>query len=105
MKKSLVHSLIALPLLTLSSMAFSATTVSPNEPTLLTAHEMDSVTAGGRHARQNALPPGFAQAFGNTNFASIIQIIYAPVTVIQVGNNNTALVYSAPTNFASVWQR
>ncbi|KIF83078.1 hypothetical protein [Noviherbaspirillum autotrophicum] len=105
MKKSLVTSLIALPLLTLSSMAFAATEVSPNEPMLLSAHDMDSVTAGGRHARQNALPSGFAQAFGNMNFASIIQIIYAPVTVVQIGSNNTALVYSIPTNFASVWQR
>ncbi|MGE5621731.1 MAG: hypothetical protein ACM3WS_01035 [Bacillota bacterium] len=105
MKKSLVTSLIALPLLTLSSMAFAATEVTPNEPMLLSAHEMDSVTAGGRHARQVAALPGFQQAFGNTNFATLIQIIYAPVTVVQIGNNNTAIVYSFPTNIGSIWQR
>lgn len=105
MKKSLVTSLIALPLLTLSSMAFAATEVSPNEPLLLTAHEMDSVTAGGRHARQAAALPGFQQAFGNMNVATVIQLIYAPVTVVQIGNNNTAVVYSFPTNISWVWQR
>lgn len=102
MKKSLVTSLIALPLLTLSSMAFAATDVAPNEPMLLSAHEMESVTAGGRHAR-HTLSPGFQQFF-NMNVATVTQVIYAPVTVIQIGNNNTALVYSVNSNFALIRQ-
>ena len=40
MKKSLITTLVAVPLLSLSSMTFAA------EPVLLTASEMDGVTAG-----------------------------------------------------------
>ncbi len=65
MKKSLITTLIAAPLLSLSSLAFAAEPVSV-EPMLLTASEMDSVTAG---------------AWFN---ASIFQINISPVIVTQI---------------------
>jgi hypothetical protein len=45
MKKSLITTLVAVPLLALSSMAMAAEPV-PAEPILLSADQMDGVTAG-----------------------------------------------------------
>lgn len=83
MKKSLIATLVAAPLLTLSSLSFAA------EPVLLNAVEMDGVTAG----------------FFDT--ASVGQINVSPVTVAQanvltVGSENEADVVSG--NFAAIFQ-
>jgi hypothetical protein len=95
MKKSLITTLVAVPLLSLSSMAFAA------EPVLLTAAEMDGVTAGTYSWVEN--------------FAFVNQINVSPVTVVQVSvlnanvggggdgaGNNTALISSG--NFAWISQ-
>lgn len=66
MKKSMVSGLIATSLLSLSSLAFAADPA-PVEPMLLTASEMDTVTAAGPFS------------FGN-----ILQWNISPVTVVQI---------------------
>lgn len=85
MKKSLIATLVAAPLLSLSSMAFAS------EPVLLSAAEMDGVTAG-------------AISF---KFAQINQLNVSPVGVLQfnianVGGGNEALVVSG--NHAEIRQ-
>jgi hypothetical protein len=82
--KSILATLVAVPALALSSMAFAA------EPVALTADEMDGVTAGAVYR------------------ASIFQINVSPVTVVQInaltfGSQNNALIFSG--NLASIWQR
>ncbi len=77
MKKSLITTLIAVPLLSLSSMAFAA------EPVLLTASEMDGVTAG----------------LFDFKWAQINQLNASPVTIAQanvltLGGGNAAVVTS-----------
>jgi predicted outer membrane protein len=66
MKKSLIATLIAVPMLSLAPLA-SAAEPAPTEPMLLSATEMDSVTAG----------------FFEYN-AGIFQVNISPVTVVQV---------------------
>lgn len=84
MKKSLITTLIAVPLLSLSSLSFAA------EPVSLTDAQMDGVTAG------------------LFDFARVTQINVSPVTVAQVsllnpgGGNNTAFILSG--NFSRIRQ-
>lgn len=95
MKKTLAASLIAVPMLTLSSVAFAAEPES-REPMLLTANQMDEVTAG-----RYFYNPGFWRSFSYKR-AEVTQINASPVTIVQIGNNNTAIVYSG--NFSSISQ-
>jgi len=99
MTKSLVTSLIAAPLLTLSSLCFAAET-GADEPVLLTAMQMDDVTAGAWNpARGMMQTSGFWRALSTSyKRAEINQINISPVTIVQIGNYNTAIVYSG--NFA-----
>jgi hypothetical protein len=97
MKTSVITILVAAPLLSLSSMAFAAEPASA-EPVLLSAVDMDGITAG-TYSR---------------NYARVWQVNESPVTVVQVsfrneaeGNrasagNNSALVVSG--NFAFIRQ-
>lgn len=102
MKKSFAASLIAVPLLTLSSIAWAAGPAA-QEPLLLTASQMDDVTAGRNHrpavAERNAFFPALVRAYKR---AEITQINQSPVTIIQIGSYNTAIVYSG--NFATIYQ-
>jgi hypothetical protein len=80
MKKSLITTLIAAPILSLSSMAFAS------EPVQLSAAEMDGVTAG----------------FFSFKYAAINQWNVSPVTIAQanvltVGSGNIARVDSGNT--------
>jgi hypothetical protein len=97
MKKSLVTALIAVPLLAFSSMA-SAVEASPQEPVLLSASQMDGVTAGT--ASRNFGPWG-AFSFFSKN-AIVSQINISPVIIVQIGNNNYASVISG--NFSTIFQ-
>ncbi len=103
MKKSLAASLIAVPLLTLSFHAFAA---EPDNqaPVALTSSQMDDVTAGGRHAGwgRSISPAAWRTGFAAANRAEITQVNISPVTIIQIGNNNTAIVYSG--NFSWIYQ-
>lgn len=106
MKKSSVTTMIAAPLITLSSIAFSAE-LPQDEPMLLTANQMDSVTAGryGRHNQDTETLCSRLARAGFFNFTSVIQDIYAPVTIVQIGNNNTAaVVFSIPSNYSTIFQ-
>lgn len=94
MKKLSIATLIGVPLLSLSSMAFATEPVAA-EPVLLSAAEMDGVTAG--------------QAFSYNNLAGVLQFNVSPVTVVQIsvlngagGGNNTAAILSG--NWASLYQ-
>lgn len=80
MKKSTLATLIAAPLLSLSSMAFAAEPAQA-EPMLLSAAEMDSVTA----------------AWGGS-FADLLQINVSPVTVVQIN----ALTFGDAINIAEI---
>lgn len=80
MKKSLITTLVAVPVLSLSSMAFAAEPVQA-EPIVLSSVQMDGVTAG------------------LFDFASIRQFNVSPVTVTQLnvltlGGGNYAYVDS-----------
>lgn len=97
MKKSLVTVLIAAPLLAFSSMA-SAVEASPQEPMLLSAAQMDGVTAGT--ASRNFGLWG-ALSFFSKN-AVVNQINISPVIIVQIGNNNYASVISG--NFSTIFQ-
>lgn len=86
MKKSLITTLVAVPVLSLSSMAFAA---EQSEPMLLSASQMDGVTAGF-----------FDDAF-------IAQFNASPVTLTQLnvltlGGGNYAYVDSG--NDADIYQ-
>lgn len=99
MKKALVTSL-SVSLMALSSMAFAAGPAA-QEPLQLSAEQMDSVTAGRNAGRTNA--PGLQrQQNWLRNRATLSQINISPVTIVQIGNNNTAIVYSG--NFSSIRQ-
>jgi len=80
MKKSLIATLIAVPLLSLAPLA-SAADPAPHEPVLLSAAEMDSVTAG---------------VFNYS--AGIFQFNVSPVTVVQVN----ALNFGNAVNIADI---
>lgn len=95
MKKSLIATLVAAPLLSLSSATFAAEPVSA-EPVLLSASEMDSVTAGT------------GTRYYYSSMASIFQFNVSPVTVVQIsvlnfgGGDNLASVVSG--NFGQIFQ-
>jgi hypothetical protein len=82
MKKSLITTLVAAPLLSLSSMAF-AVEPAASEPVLLSASQMDGVTAAGTFSA-----------------AGLFQLNISPVTVVQIsalnfgGGNNIADILS-----------
>ncbi len=95
MKKSLITTLVAAPVLSLSSLAFAAEPATA-EPMQLTAAQMDGVTAG--------------QFLSFNNLALVGQVNASPVTVAQIslGNfgysgNNTAYIVSG--NFSYIRQR
>lgn len=79
MKKSLITTLVAVPLLSLSSLTFAA------EPLELTASQMDNVTAG----------------YLSFKYAAIKQWNASPVTTAQVSvltlGGNTSVVNSGNT--------
>lgn len=87
MKKSLITTLVAVPLLSLSSFALAAPAPAEQSVTL-TAAEMDSVTAG------------------QYNWSNLFQINVSPITVVQLnilGNSwNMADIVSG--NIGSVAQ-
>jgi hypothetical protein len=95
MKKPTLAHLIAIPLLTISSMAFAAEET-PSEVMQLTETEMDDVTAGTRGGGR------LRGLLASLKFASISQINISPVIVIQIGNNNSAIIFSG--NFSSIFQ-
>lgn len=95
MKKSVITTLIAVPLLSLSSMAFAAEPAS-TEPMLLTASEMDGVTAGW--------------SWTVVKRADVTQLnLASPVTTVQLsglnvssgGGANSALIISGNTSSIS----
>ena len=79
MKKSLITTLVAASLLSLSSMAFAVEPAAP-EPVLLSASQMDGVTAG---------------AF---SVARLFQLNISPVTVVQIN----ALNFGSAINVADI---
>ena len=99
MKKSLVSTLLAVPLLTLSSMVFAAEPDS-TEPFMLSAAQMDDVTAGRHHSSGGG--------FDGFNFARVTQINISPVIVVQLALFNNGSVSQIATvisgNFSSIWQ-
>jgi hypothetical protein len=97
MKKSFAACLIAVPLLALSSIV-SAAELDVQSPMLLNADQMDGVTAG----RYFFNPDSWQSFFTMFKHAQITQINASPVTIVQIGNNNTAIVYSG--NFATITQ-
>lgn len=102
MKKQLAANLIAVSLLTLSSIA-SAADSATQEPMLLTAAQMDEVTAGRQMTAGRFYNPGYWRPVTSIfKQAAITQINISPVTIIQIGNNNYATVFSG--NFASIFQ-
>jgi hypothetical protein len=104
MKKQLAAGLIAVSLSTMSSIASAAET-DPQEPMLLTAAQMDDVTAGRYGAAGRYYNPGYWRpvlSFFNFKQAAVTQINISPVVIIQIGNNNYASVVSG--NFASIFQ-
>jgi hypothetical protein len=98
MKKSLVSTLFAVPLLTLSSMAFAAEPDS-TESFMLSAAQMDDVTAGKHYS-----PHGGSDA---RNFARVTQINISPVIIIQIalfnsGGSITQIASVISGNFSSI---
>src|SRR3954470_11708342 len=95
MKASLISTLIVVPMLSLSSMAFASEPVAASEPMLLSAAEMDGVTAGSYVSQR----------------AFVFQFNASPVTVTQVSvlnigafnGNNYAEVNSG--NSSTIRQR
>lgn len=94
MKKPLITTLVSVPLLALSSMTFAAEPAAA-EPMLLSASQMDSVTAG------------FVFVFER---ADVTQVnAFSPVTTAQIslvnvsagGGANTALISSGNTSSIS----
>lgn len=117
MKKPTLAHLIAIPLLGLSSMAFAAQETLPTEVMQLSENQMDEVTAGrrggsddmraGRHHGSDDVREGnrgfsrrdLAKIF---KFAQVSQVNMSPVIIVQIGNNNSAIVFSG--NFSSIFQ-
>lgn len=101
-KKTLATRLIAIPLLILSSAAFAAEPDTQG-PLLLSAQQMDGVTAGRYVAWTGGKSHGLWNAFSAVyKQAALSQFTISPVTIVQIGNNNSALVLSG--NFAWVNQ-
>src|SRR5687768_7448613 len=97
MKKSFVASLIAVPLMAFASMAF-ASEHEASSPMLLSVEQMDSMTAGRYFFNPNV----WQSLFTAYKRAEIFQINVSPVTIVQIGSYNTAIVYSG--NFATITQ-
>jgi hypothetical protein len=85
MKKSLIATLVAVPLLSLSSMAF-ADTPAASEPVLLTAVEMDGVTAGY-----------FSLKFAQINQGNISPVNTLQFNLLNAGGGNYSIVGSGNT--------
>src|SRR4051794_13041684 len=93
MKKMLVTGLLAVPLLALSSIASAAgAAVVEQEPMLLSASEMDGVTAG-RFFNDRDWGRSFSFSSASRR-AEVVQINITPVVIFQFGNNNSAVVYT-----------
>ncbi len=83
MKKSLIATLVAVPLLSLSSMAFAA------EPVLLTATQMDEVTAGLFNFKWAQINQGNASAVTTVQ----LNLLTAGAgNVAAVGSGNNAVI-------------
>jgi hypothetical protein len=67
----------------------------------LTTDQMDVVTAGAAH-RNTPWWQAWTPRSYSFNRADLIQINASPVTIVQIGNNNTAIVFSG--NFANIYQ-
>ena len=93
MKKTLASTLIAMPLLTLSSLAFAAEP-EQNQPIQLAAEQMDEVTAGyWRPVRINSF-------FNYRPTQTVVQANNnSPATILQVGNGNFAIIFNGNFNF------
>lgn len=89
MKKSLVITLIAAPVLCMSSMAFAGQPA-PAQPMQLSAAQMDGVTAGGRMSWQ---APSFVYHPVVVN-QQLNQVNNSSITILQIGNGNTAFVFN-----------
>ena len=101
-KKTLATGLIALPLFILSSAAFAAESDAQG-PMLLSAQQMDDVTAGRYVAWTGGKSHGLWNAFSAVyKQAALSQFNISPVTIVQIGNNNTAVVFSG--NFSTINQ-
>jgi hypothetical protein len=89
MKKSVISTLVAGSLLSLSSLTFAAEPAQA-EPMLLTASEMDNVTA----------------AAGAGDFASIFQWNISPVTVVQINvlSNGVNIAEIVSGNYSGISQ-
>lgn len=99
MKKPLVSTLFAVPLLTLSSMVFAAEPDS-TEPFMLSAAQMDGITAGRNHSSH-----GGSDA---RNFAEVTQINISPVVIVQIALFNNGSINQIATvisgNFSYIRQ-
>ncbi|TFV93913.1 hypothetical protein E4K72_18915 [Oxalobacteraceae bacterium OM1] len=95
--KSIVATLFAVPLLSLSAVTFAAEPASDG-PMTLSAEQMDNLTAGKGRPWWTAFTPG-QMAHSS---AVVTQVNTAPVTIVQIGNNNTAIVISG--NFSWIRQ-
>jgi hypothetical protein len=85
MKKSLITTLVAVPLLSLSSLAF-ADAPAASEPVLLTAVEMDGVTAGF-----------FSFKYAQVNQWNASPVVVGQANVLTLGGGNVAKVVSGNT--------
>jgi hypothetical protein len=100
MKKSLVSTLCAVSLLSLSSMVH-ASEPDFTEPFMLSASEMDDVTAGKQRASRGNSHSG--------NSVRLSQINISPVIIIQIalfnsGGNITQIASVISGNFATIRQ-
>lgn len=85
MKKSIASALVAMPLLTLSSLAFAAEP-EQTEPIQLAAEEMDTLTAGARPMRVASFIKSIRNVVQSNN--------NSPATILQVGNGNIAIIFN-----------
>lgn len=95
MIKTSLAKLAAIPLFALSSLTYASESA-PSEPIQLDAQQMDEITAGTRGGKGHNRNGG-----RHNSYAWLSQVNISPVIIIQIGNNNTAVVYSG--NFA--WLR
>ncbi len=100
MHKAFLAVLLATPLLTLSAFSHAAEPATPaTEVVQLSEHQMDNVTAGWRHYS----PRNYRASYEATiKQAYVYQVNNSPVSIVQIGNGNTAIVYSG--NFSSIFQ-
>jgi hypothetical protein len=112
MKKPLVSTLFAVPLLTLSSMVFAAEPDS-TEPFMLSAAQMDGITAGRNHSSHGGSDArnftGLTQiGFDARNFAEVTQINISPVVIVQIALFNNGSINQIATvisgNFSYIRQ-